>query len=429
MPKSLPMLPELTEFVGTELTYVMENSGAPDRDKKATLETIRRFCTAQGVRLLDVTLGVPGTATTIDVTGTTNVVVIAWGRFPNPTDNRLNVTGTIPEGCYATVINGHFGLVDLSINGNELTDTPEGLDFGTLGRAELTSRDGQFVISVFNDSRWNKMRMDAAILVETTRAQSAEGALTDMILGEASQRQDDITETQALISAEVGRAEAAEAEIRDHRAHIVPQTVTLWTNTDIYSQDNGAITVRGPVTGSPGGIAVTGDNNKVIDTAESELIPFGDVWCWRPTGTSGPIIGGGADTNILTTKWQLGMVAAKPISVTGGSPLSRIAMLQWHRALGKIVVEKLPTSTVENPAITVGLLLPTPDTERFEELLVRIVVADDVSCEVVVQHPSNGHGLKVPAATINDGRNWWVRARHEVGGEWKIDCWWEPKRL
>lgn len=427
MGKTLPMLPELTEFKEDALMYVLENSGAPDRDRKITIQKLRELFTTENNEFREVTLAPasPGAVTTVDVTGTKNVTLVVWGRFPNPTDNRIDITGTVPEGCVVTVLNVHLGLLDLRVQGSAPTTSPEELDFGLLGHAELVSRDGAFILTVMNDSRWNKLKLEQAVEVETTRAQTAEGALAGMIQGEATQRQDDITQTQALISAEVDRATAAEASIREHRSRLSPQTVTLWTNTGIYSQNEGAITVRGPATQS-GGVPVNSTPVLVIEGADSELIPD-DILCWRPATTfDGPTMGAG---NTLATKWQVPLAGATGIAVTGGSPTQRVAMLSWSKSLGKVVLEKLPTSTVEDPAATVGLALPAADPDIFEELLVRVIIADDVSCELIVRHPTNNHGLEIPRATMNDGRNWWIRARHEVGGEWKIDCWWEPKRL
>lgn len=175
MPKSILMYPDAAPLAGEDLFYLVKGVGGSDRDRKLTLEALRQHFTTEDNEFREITLAPasPGAVTTVDVTGTKNVTVVVWGRFPNPTDNRLNITGVIPEGCSVTVLNGHRGIIDLRVNGNELTDTPEGLDFGTLGHAELTSRGGQFVISVFNDSRWNKMRMDAAITTEVTARDAA----------------------------------------------------------------------------------------------------------------------------------------------------------------------------------------------------------------------------------------------------------------
>lgn len=426
MPISVPLFPDAGALSGADFFYLLQGGGL-DRDRKITIAKLREFLTAQGVRLLITNLAGPANQiVNLDITGTTNVVVLAIGAFLAPS-KALNITGQVPDGCSVTVVSGVLGYLDFRVNGVAQANTPEELDFGWKGRAEMVWSDtlGAFVTTIVNDSQWNRNKLTAAVATETTRAQTAEGNLASMIQGEATQRQDDITQTQALIAAEVDRATSAENNLSIHRSRLEPQTVVLWTNTDIYSQGDNAITARGPATVSTSGVGVNGEAQLVIEGADSNLMPA-DVHCWRPTGTSGPIMGAG---NTLSTKFQTSIAAATGIAVTGGSPTSRVAMLSWFKSLGKIVVEKLPGSTVTSPAATIGLLLPVRDDSVFEELLVRVIVGDDVSCEVIVQHPTNGHGLEIPAATINDGHNWWIRARHLPGEDWKMDCWWEPKRM
>lgn len=437
--KTLPMCPEELVLDSADLMYLCKATGAADRDKKITVETLRQFCTAQGVKLIERTLKLstdPG-ITDIDVTSTANVVVIVWGVFLQQVDNRVNIHGTVPEGCSVTVFNGNMGLIDLYVNGNrQAAATADDLDFGMRGRAELVSHNGEFVLTIVNDSRWNLLKRDAAISTaveaESSRAQQAEAALKTDINGEKSVRESadngltqQISQLGGYLNGETERATAAEAALATHRSHVVPQTVVLWTTTDIYSQDEGAIKARGPATASTSGVGVTSEMQKVIEGADSEVCPS-SVYCWRPSGSSGPYTGVG---NTMTSKMQMSLTGALGFQITGGSPLSRIAMLSWNRALGKVVVEKLPTSTISNPAATIGFQLPAPTAGVFEELLTRVIVGDDVSCEVVIQHQTNGQGISIPSSIINDGRNWWIRARHAADEDWKIDCWWEPKRI
>ena len=190
MPKSIVMYPDAAPLFGGDLLYLVKAAGGADRDRKLDLETLRQFCTTQGVRLMEATLALASAPaiTEVDVTGTSNVVLVVWGRFPSPTDNRVNVHGTIPEGCTVTVISGHLGILDLRVNGSTPTDSPADLDFGTLGQAVLTSRDDQFLVSVFNDSRWVKSTRDTAIAAETERAQAVEGDLLASVQAEAETR-------------------------------------------------------------------------------------------------------------------------------------------------------------------------------------------------------------------------------------------------
>jgi hypothetical protein len=188
MPNSILMYPDAGTLVGEDLFYLVKGAGGADRDRHVTLEAIRRFCTSKGVEFKEVSLALSSAPaiTDVDITSTSNVVLVVWGRFPNPTDNRLNVHGTIPEGCTVTIISGHLGIIDLRVNGAAPTNTPADLDFGTFGHAVLTSRDGQFLTSVFNDSRWNKNTIDTAISTavgeEVTRATTAEADLSNRIV-------------------------------------------------------------------------------------------------------------------------------------------------------------------------------------------------------------------------------------------------------
>ena len=136
MGKSVLSFESAKPLSGSDILYILQGASL-DRDHKVTLELLRQFCTFQGVRLLEVTLGLPGTMVEVDVSGTTNVILMAWGRFPQECDNRLNITGVLADGITATIFNGNLGLIDLRLNGNTQATTAEDLDFGPRGRAEI----------------------------------------------------------------------------------------------------------------------------------------------------------------------------------------------------------------------------------------------------------------------------------------------------
>lgn len=224
MPKSILMYPDAAPLAGEDLFYLVKGVGGSDRDRKLTLEALRQHFTTEDNEFREVTLAPasPGAVTTVDVTGTKNVTLVVRGSFPSPTDNRLDIVGTITEGCSVTVLNGHLGILDLRVQGNAPTTTPEELDFGFLGRAELVSRDGAFLVTVLNDSRWNKLRLgqaitdeatarDAAIQVEEARAVTSESALSGKIGVVAHVRHSEgafVTATQAVLT-EVGSLDLA----------------------------------------------------------------------------------------------------------------------------------------------------------------------------------------------------------------------------
>lgn len=177
MPRSLPMLPEDTEPVGTNLLYTVATGTS--RDRKVTLENIRRFCTQQGVRLLDVTLALaaPGAITSVDVSGTTHVVVLVWGHYPAASDPRVDIVGSVPDGCSVTVYNTYEGLLDLLVQGARPAGDAAGLDLGQYGCAELIGRASAFHLTALNDSRYLRAKLASAISAESSARASADTVL------------------------------------------------------------------------------------------------------------------------------------------------------------------------------------------------------------------------------------------------------------
>lgn len=177
MPQSLPMLPEDTTPAGANLFYTVTTGTA--RDRKVTLEAIRKFCTQQGVRLLDVTLAPAsaGAITTVDVSGTTNVVVMVWGHYPAASDPRVDITGSVPDGCAVTVYSMYEGLLDLLVQGARPSGDAEGLDLGQYGRADLIGRSTALHLTAVNDSRYLRARLSSAVAEEAGARTDADAAL------------------------------------------------------------------------------------------------------------------------------------------------------------------------------------------------------------------------------------------------------------
>lgn len=425
MPKSIAMLPELVSFVGTELAYLMESSGAPDRDKKTTIESIRRFCTAQGVRLLEVTLGVPGTATTIDVTGTTNVVAIAWGRFPSPTDNRLNVTGIVPEGCYVTVFNANFGILDFSVNGTTLAATPEELDFGPFGRAEMISREEGYVTTISNDSRWLKLKLESAVSAEKERAEAAELAekeraeaveealttadetLSGLIEDEATARTLADTALSTSISNEASRATSAELAGRTLSKKLVYKQ---WASIEYISQYR--LRVAGPAEQTP---VVVGNSGGDM-TYSLPIVGFDSVMddFEIRNQPNFPYVAG-----ILTAAGQKGLAGSWPLT-SSGSPSFAAShpILYWSESL-----EGIYLSVAEGAGTPVlDFWLPTAQEGVDEESIIYIKFTGEVQMRVA---SANFDKWTTPIrATLLLGQAVALRIRHPAAdANWSVDSW------
>ena len=340
MPKSILMYPDAGTLAGEDLLYLVKGAGGSDRDRKVSLGLIREFCTAQGVRLMEATLAAPGAITTVDVSGTTNVVLIAWGRFPNPTDTRLNITGTIPEGCSVVVLNGHLGILDLRVHGTAPTTTPEDLDFGTYGRAEMVSRGGAFVVSVVNDSRWNRMRLGE----ETTRAENSESALADLVSAEQTRAE----AAEAALQAAGGVSEVRKFPIRfivlrdpayaDGPDHVV---TPLFNNGPVPSSDVAVLMYNDAATAL--------DSRSIVQTPKLKVYheTANDRWLYPPSGNPAYLTG--------TSCGMKSFAAAAP-GYNAGTGSERVNVVTWSPNLGDIILASGRSD--DNGHMFLGLLLP-----------------------------------------------------------------------
>lgn len=181
------------------------------------------------MRLLDVTLAPAsaGAITTVDVSGTTNVVIMVWGRYPAASDPRVDIIGSVPDGCAVTVYSMYEGLLDLLVQGARPSGDAEGLDLGQYGRAELIGRSTAFHLTAVNDSRFLKSQLAAAVLAETTARQTADGVLTTALTA-VNSRVDDEEYARtvgdagllAQLTTEVGARAAGDSELALHTSRI-----------------------------------------------------------------------------------------------------------------------------------------------------------------------------------------------------------------
>lgn len=432
MGKTLPMLPELSEFKEDALMYVLENSGAPDRDRKITMQKLREFFTTENNEFREVTLAPasPGAVTTVDVTGTKNVTIVVWGRFPNPTDNRIDIVGTIPEGCAVTVLSVNLGLLDLRVQGSAPTTSPEELDFGFLGRAELVSRDGAFLLTVMNDSRWNKMRLTKAVEAETTRAQTVEGNLAGMIQGEATQRQDDITQTQALISAEVDRATAAEYELTRQatqaliQRRVSPVVVSATAASLAEASSSARPSVRGPANPTLVPLA-DGSAVEVIHPHFSWLVGKGEQDAVFAETLQRKVLSG--STGLQTVLSQVSAEAAQElVAIPTGNMAINVTTLSWTEALQRVLIGALGMPTPRY--IYLDFLLPNlPSGTEDKEMIVEVKCASDVEFDIAVANWDQTAIRRFATAQGFTLRHFCIRARwYKVWGHWVIDAWWMP---
>ena len=174
-PKSLPMLDELTELSSADLLYVCRGVGGSDRDRKVLLETLRQFCTSQGVRVIEVLAfdAVSGVVT-VDITGTTNVVVFLRGNGSG--EVKVKVTGAIPEGCSLQIIAQYPGTFTYELPTPNIGQTVEPLWDGDWVYATLAS--GIWAHTVIRGVAHQERVVTNAVDAERQRAQQAEGILS-----------------------------------------------------------------------------------------------------------------------------------------------------------------------------------------------------------------------------------------------------------
>ena len=366
MPTSVPMFPTANPLEGSDILYLIQGMNL-DRDKKVTLETVREFCTAQGVRLDIVDLTGPATSVvTHDVTSTTNVVVIATATLLQPF-KALNITGRVPNGCSVVVLSSCFGYLDFRVQGNTQADTPQALNFGLRGRAELVWSDtvvsgGSFLCTIVNDSRWIAQEIADAVTVETNRAEGVEGGLSTAITTETTRAETTESALSTAITTEHDRAVSAEASIRaaggTREARKFPIRFVIYKDT-YYA-------------GSPDHVILPTQNNTPVPVSATDALIYAesmvnagslgivqspklqvwhetanDKWEIPPTGMPAYLTGA-----------SLGMhpFSSAPTAYNGGSGSDRVNVVTWSPNLGDIYLRSGRTDDTAH--MNLGLLLP-----------------------------------------------------------------------